>query len=182
MKNQAEDKKFKGYIHVYTGNGKGKTTAALGLALRAAGHGFKTYFGQFLKGQDYGELSAVHKLSPLITIEQFGRKGFIHVTENPDQEDIDRARQGLDKCTRMMESRKYRIIVLDEVNVAVHFNLFTEQDIHAFLDKKPDSMEVILTGRYAPESIIRRADLVTEMKEIKHYYKKGIQARIGIEK
>ena len=182
MEKKTDDKKFKGYIHVYTGNGKGKTTAALGLALRAAGHGFKTYFCQFLKGQDYGELSAIRKLSPLITIEQFGRKGFIHVTENPDQEDIDRARKGLERCTRMMESQKYRIIVLDEVNVAVHFHLFSENDIHDFLDKKPDEMEVILTGRYAPESFIQRADLVTEMKEIKHYFKKGIQARTGIER
>jgi len=182
MGKKTKEEKFKGYIQVYTGNGKGKTTAALGLAMRAAGYGFKTYFCQFLKGQDYGELSAIQKLSPLITIEQFGRKGFIHVTENPDKEDIERARQGLGKCYLMMKSRKYRIIVLDEVNVAVHFNLFSEKDIHDFLDKKPEDMEVILTGRYAPESFIERADLVTEMKEIKHYYKKGIQARKGIEK
>jgi cob(I)alamin adenosyltransferase len=182
MKDTAQAEKFKGYIHVYTGNGKGKTSAALGLALRAAGHGLKTYFGQFLKGQDYGELSAIQKLSPLITIEQFGRKGFIHVTENPDAEDIERARQGLRKCTKMMMSRKYQIIVLDEINVAVHFNLFAEKDILDFLDKKPEEMEVILTGRYAPESLIKRADLVTEMKEIKHYYKRGVQARQGIEK
>ena len=182
MKDRAQGEKFKGYIHVYTGNGKGKTSAALGLALRAAGHGLKTYFGQFLKGQDYGELSAIQKLSPLITIEQFGRKGFIHVTENPDAEDIERARQGLQKCTKMMMSQKYQIIILDEINVAVHFNLFTEKDILDFLDKKPEDMEVILTGRYAPESFIKRADLVTEMKEIKHYYKTGVQARQGIEK
>jgi cob(I)alamin adenosyltransferase len=182
MESRAQDEKFKGYIHVYTGNGKGKTSAALGLALRAAGHGLKTYFGQFLKGQDYGELSAIQKLSSLITIEQFGRKGFIHVTENPDIEDIERARQGLRKCTKMMMSQKYQIIVLDEINVAVHFNLFAEKDILDFLDKKPEDIEVILTGRYAPKSFIKRADLVTEMKEIKHYYKRGIQARKGIEK
>ncbi len=182
MEEQAQDEKFRGYIQVYTGNGKGKTTAALGLALRAAGHGIRTYFCQFLKGQDYGELSGVKKLSSLITIAQFGRKGFIHVTENPDEEDIARAKKGLRECTKMMRSQKYRIIVLDEVNVAVHFNLFSEKEIHDFLDKKPEDMEVILTGRYAPESFIKRADLVTEMKEIKHYYKKGIQARKGIEK
>ena len=182
MEKESRQEKFKGAIQVYTGNGKGKTTAALGLALRAAGHGLKTYFCQFLKGQDYGELEAVRKLSPLITIEQFGRKGFIHVTENPDQEDIDRARNGLRQCARMMESGKYRILVLDEVNVAVHFNLFSEKEIHDFLDKKPQDMEVILTGRYAPDSFIARADLVTEMKEIKHYYKEGVQARKGIEK
>ncbi len=182
MEDRDQGDKFKGYIQVYTGNGKGKTTAALGLALRAAGHGFKTYFGQFLKGQDYGELSAIQKLSPLITIEQFGRKGFIHVTENPDKEDVNRAQRGLRKCKQMMTSQKYRIIVLDEINVAVHFNLFSEKEIHDFLDKKPEGTEVILTGRYAPESFIERADLVTEMKEIKHYYKKGTQARLGIEK
>lgn len=182
MEDRAQDKKFTGYIQVYTGNGKGKTTAALGLALRAAGHGLKTYFCQFLKGQDYGELSAIQKLSSLITIEQFGRKGFIHVTEKPEKEDIARARQGLRKCYKMMKSRKYRIIVLDEVNVAVHFNLFAEKEIHDFMDEKPGEIELILTGRYAPKSFIDRADLVTEMKEIKHYYKKGIQARKGIEK
>jgi cob(I)alamin adenosyltransferase len=184
MKDKAaiRDKKFKGYIQVYTGNGKGKTTAALGLALRAAGHGLKTYFCQFLKGQDYGELSSVRKLSPLITIEQFGRKGLIHVTENPDQEDILRARKGLRKCYKMMKTGEYRIIVLDEVNVAVHFKLFSEKEIHDFLDEKPEKIEVVLTGRYAPESFIKRADLVTEMKEVKHYYQKGVQARRGIEK
>ncbi len=182
MKDREQEEKFKGYIQVYTGNGKGKTTAALGQAIRAAGHGHKTYFGQFLKGQDYGELSAIKKLSSFITIEQFGRKGFIHVTENPDEEDIARAQKGLAKCAKMMMSQEYRIIVLDEINVAVHFNLFSEKDIHDFLDARPEDVEVILTGRYAPDSFIQRADLVTEMKEIKHYYKTGIQARLGIEK
>jgi cob(I)alamin adenosyltransferase len=182
MKERIQDEKFKGYIQVYSGNGKGKTSAALGLALRAAGHGLETFFGQFLKGQDYGELSSIQKLSGLITIEQFGRRGFIHVTKNPDKEDIERAQKGLRKCSRMMKSGKYHVIVLDEINVAVHFNLLTEKDIHDFLDEKPEGTEVILTGRYAPQSFIERADLVTEMKEIKHYYKKGVKARPGIEK
>lgn len=173
---------FKGYIQVYTGNGKGKTTAALGLALRAAGHGFKTYMGQFLKGHKYGELISIKKLSPLIIIEQFGRKSFIHVTENPEDEDIRRAKAGLKKCLRAMLSHKYKIIVLDEINVALYFKLISEKELHDFLDKKPEGIEIILTGRYAPVSIIKRADLVTEMKEKKHYYQKGIKARIGIEK
>lgn len=173
---------LKGYLQVYTGDGKGKTTAALGLALRAAGHGLKTYIGQFLKGQDYGELASVKKISPFITVEQFGRKGFIHVTENPDEEDYRRAKNGLDKCFEAMMSSKYQIIILDEINVAVHFKLLTENQVHQFLDKKPEEIEIILTGRYAPESFVKRADLVTEMKEIKHYYKKGVQARKGIEK
>jgi len=173
---------FKGTIQVYTGNGKGKTTAALGLALRAAGYGYKTYMGQFLKGQSYGELKSVKKLSPLITLEQFGRKGFLHVTERPGDEDVRRARLGLWKCRAAMLSGKYRIIVLDEINIALHFHLLAEKDVLAFLGQKPAGVEVVLTGRYAPVSIIRRADLVTEMKEKKHYYRKGLAARKGIEK
>ncbi len=174
--------KFTGYIQVYTGNGKGKTTAALGLALRAAGYGLKTYIGQFLKGQTYGELAAVRRLSPLITIAQFGRKGFIHVTENPEDEDIERARRGLDKCLRAMLSGKFRLVVLDEICVALHFRLLSEKDVHDFLAQKPRDVEVVLTGRYAPPSLLRRADLVTEMREKKHYYAKGVRARAGIEK
>ena len=180
--NKSKNSPFKGYIQVYTGNGKGKTTAALGLALRAAGHGLKTYMGQFLKGQEYGELHSVEKLSPLITIEQFGRKGFIHVTRDPDQEDIEMAREGLEKCLEAMLSGEYTLIILDEVNVAIDFNLIEEQRVHDFLDKKPAHIEVILTGRYAPESLIERADLVTEMTQIKHYYEKDVPARVGIEK
>jgi len=174
--------KDKGYIQVYTGNGKGKTTAALGLALRAAGYGRRVYFGQFLKGQNYGELISVRKLAPLITIEQFGRKGFIHVTENPDDEDIARAKKGLQTCLKAMLSRKYSIIVFDEINVALRFHLLSEKEVHDVLDQKPEEVEVVLTGRYAPPSLIKRADLVTEMKEKKHYYAKGVRARLGIEK
>jgi len=173
---------FKGTVQVYTGNGKGKTTAALGLALRAAGHGYRTYFGQFMKGQIYGELRSIKKLAPLITLEQFGRKGFLHVTENPAEEDIRRATRGLRRCLKAMLSEKYRIIVLDEINVALHFKLLGEKDVHSFLNQRPVDVEVILTGRYAPVSLIRRADLVTEMKETKHYYRKGLAARPGIEK
>ena len=174
--------KLKGYIQVYTGNGKGKTTAALGLALRAAGRGLRTYIGQFLKGQVYGELAAVRKLGPLITIEQFGRKGFVHVTENPDEEDIRRAKEGLEKCRRAMLSGRFSIVVLDEVNVALHFRLLEEKDILGLLDRKPADVELVLTGRYAPPFLLRRADLVTEMKDKKHYYARGVRARPGIEK
>ncbi len=173
---------FKGYVQVYTGNGKGKTTAALGLALRAAGHGFRSYIGQFLKAQKYGELNSAKKLSSLITIRQFGRKGFIHVTENPEDEDIRRARDGLKKCLKAMLSKKYSLIILDEINVALYFKLLSEKGVHSFLDRKPEDVEVVLTGRYAPASLVRRADLVTDMRERKHYYQKGVPARIGIEK
>lgn len=173
---------FKGYIQVYTGNGKGKTTAALGQALRAAGHGLKTYIGQFLKGQKYGELAALKKLSPFITVEQFGRPGFVHVTKNPEKIDIEKAKTGLEKCLNAMLSGKFHIIILDEVSVAVYFHLISEEKILRFLDQKPKNIEVILTGRYAPESFIQRADLVSEMKEIKHYYNSGVKARDGIER
>lgn len=179
---EARKKSFRGFIQVYTGAGKGKTTAALGLALRAAGHNKKSYIGQFLKGQKYGELLSVKRTAPLITIEQYGRKGFVHVTENPDEEDIQRAKNGLKKCLEAMLSQKYNIIILDEINVAVHFRLITEKDVHKFLEQKPEDVEIVLTGRYAPESFIKRADLVTEMKEIKHYYQNGVKAREGIEK
>ncbi|MCX6569441.1 MAG: cob(I)yrinic acid a,c-diamide adenosyltransferase [Candidatus Aminicenantes bacterium] len=171
-----------GFIQVYTGNGKGKTTAALGLALRAAGRGFKTYFAQFLKGQPTGEIEAAKKLSPLIRIEQFGREGFITVKDGADDEDISRARAGLGEALEAMLSGDYRIIVLDEINTAVHFEILSERDILGFLDKRPAGVEVVLTGRYAPESFIVRADLVTEMKAVKHYGERGIKARPGIEK
>jgi len=172
----------KGYIQVYTGKGKGKTTAALGLALRAAGHGMQTYIGQFLKGQLYGEILSAKKLSPLIKIEQFGRKGFIHVTRNPDEDDIKRAKRGLKKSLEAMLSKKYKIVILDEINVAVEFNLLTEKEVLAVLDQKPEEVEIVLTGRFAPSSFIKRADLVTEMRQKKHYFSKGVRGRDGIER
>jgi cob(I)alamin adenosyltransferase len=173
---------FQGYIQVYTGNGKGKTTAALGLALRAAGHGMRTYFGQFLKGRPTGEIEASKRLSPLLRIEQFGRKGFIKVTEGPGEPDIARARRGLQKCLAAMLSGEFRIVVLDEVNTAVYFNLLSEEEVLDFLARKPAGVEVVLTGRYAPASVIERADLVTEMREEKHYSNRDVRAREGIEK
>jgi len=173
---------FKGYLEVYTGNGKGKTTAALGLALRAAGRGCRVYIGQFLKGQAYGELAAVRRLAPLVTLRQFGRRGFVHVTGDPDEEDIRRARRGLARCLTAMLSESFRIVVLDEASVALHLHLLDRREIDSFLDRRPPDVEVVITGRYAPAWLIRRADLVTEMKDIKHYYAKGVRARPGIEK
>jgi cob(I)alamin adenosyltransferase len=171
-----------GYVQVYTGNGKGKTTAALGLALRAAGHGFRTYIAQFLKAQPTGEIEAAKKLDPLIRIEPFGREGFITVEDGPGDEDIERAKAGLARARQAMLSGEYRIVVLDEVNTAVHFRILPEADVLAFIDLRPAGVELVLTGRYAPESFIDRADLVTEMKEIKHYFAKGVRAREGVEK
>ena len=171
-----------GYVQVYTGNGKGKTTAALGLALRAAGHGFKTYIAQFLKAQPTGEIEAARKLAPLIRIEPFGREGFITVKDGPGDEDLSQARTGLTKALEAMLSGEYRIVILDEVNTAVHFKILPEQDVLDFIGRRPAAVELVLTGRYAPASFIDRADLVTEMKDIKHYFDKGVKAREGIEK
>lgn len=171
-----------GAIQIYTGNGKGKTTAALGLALRAAGHGMRTYIGQFLKGQEYGELRAVERLAPLITIAQFGRSGFVHVKEPPEKEDVEKAAEGLAACREAVLSGAYDIVIFDEICVALYFHLIPLSAVLAVLDLKPRSMELVLTGRYAPPELIDRADLVTEMREVKHYYRNGIPAREGIER
>lgn len=169
-----------GYIHVYTGNGKGKTTAAFGLALRAICAGKKVYIGQFIKGMKYSELDAVNYL-PNLVIEQYGRNCFIK--NKPTREDIELARNGLNKIRKIIEDGAYDIVILDEVNVAVYYNLFTAKDVIDVISKVPKErdMEIILTGRYAPQEFIDIADLVTEMKEIKHYYQKGVMARKGIE-
>lgn len=168
----------KGYIQVYTGNGKGKTTAALGLTLRATCAGKKVFMGQFVKGMKYSETKAVNYLSNF-TIEQFGKNCFIY--EAPTQDDIDRAVKGLKRCEEVLLSGEYDILIFDEINIALYYNLFSVDDVLKLLDKKPESTEIILTGRYAPQEIIDRADLVTEMKEIKHYYYKGVKCRRGIE-
>ncbi|MBC2716326.1 MAG: cob(I)yrinic acid a,c-diamide adenosyltransferase [Desulfobacteraceae bacterium] len=170
----------KKFVQLYTGNGKGKTTAAIGLAVRAAGHGMKTYIGQFMKGQIYGELTALRN-HPFITIEQYGDTKCIR-KEDVTQKHMDQARQGLFKAQDAMLSGKYDILVLDEINVAVWFGLISVDDVIDFLSKRPDNLEVILTGRNAPAALIAAADLVTEMKEVKHYYTQGILARDGIER
>ena len=170
-----------GYVHVYTGDGKGKTTAALGLAFRAAGRGYKTFIAQFLKGRPTGEVEAARKLAPFVVIERFGREGFITITDGPEDEDLARAAAGLVRARQAMLSGEYRIIVLDEVNTAVHFKILHEADVLEFLDDRPAGVEIVLTGRYAPDSFVARADLVTEMKSIKHYYDRGVKAREGIE-
>jgi cob(I)alamin adenosyltransferase len=172
----------KGYFQVYTGNGKGKTTAALGLAFRAMGRGLRTYIGQFMKGQDYGELDAAKMVHQYITIEQYGRDTLIHVQNPPDGADVSMARAGLAKAQEAMLSGKYDIVVFDEINTAHYFNLLSLQEMLDIVSLKPDNVELIFTGRYAPSEIIARADLVTEMVEVKHYHQKGISARDGIER
>jgi cob(I)alamin adenosyltransferase len=172
----------KGYVHVYTGNGKGKTTAALGLAFRAIGHGLKIYIGQFMKGQHYGELEAAKLVPGLVTIEQYGKNTFIHVKDPPAKEDINMAQAGLKKAKAAMLSTIYNIIILDEITTAYHFNLITLEDMLEIIRIKPEGIELIFTGRYAPQALIDAADVVTEMIEIKHYYLNNVSARDGIER
>ncbi len=169
-----------GQVQLYTGDGKGKTTAALGLALRAAGHGMRTYIGQFMKGQSYGELEALRD-HPFITIEQYGDPRCIR-REEVTPEHIAQAQRGLERARAAMLSGQYDIVVLDEVNVSIWFGLLSTEEVLAFLDQRPAEVEVVLTGRRAPPELIERADLVTEMREVKHYYQRGLPARNGIER
>ncbi len=170
---------FKGYIQVYTGNGKGKTTAAFGLALRAVGAGKKVYFAQFVKGKTYSEIEAVEKYLPGITVKQYGLGCFIINT--PTQADIEAAREGLSHVTEIITSGEYDVVVLDEANIAIFYNLFSVRELIEAINKRGPNTEIIVTGRYAPQELIDIAHLVTEMKEIKHYYAQGVEARQGIE-
>ena len=170
---------MKGYIQVYTGDGKGKTTAALGLAIRAVGAGEKVFFAQFVKGKVYSEIEAVQKFLPDITVRQYGLDCFIF--HNPTQQDIDAAQAGFKEISIVIQSGKYEIVVLDEANIALFYNLFTTEELIEVLQSKPENVEIVVTGRYAPIEIINIADLVTEMKDVKHYYYQGVDARVGIE-
>ncbi|MGI9951831.1 cob(I)yrinic acid a,c-diamide adenosyltransferase [Moorellaceae bacterium AZ2] len=169
-----------GLVQVYTGDGKGKTTAAFGLALRAAGHGLKVVIVQFLKTPDYGEHKAFVRLTPEIQVKAFGRRGFIR-RQGIQPEDYELARAALSFAREVMLKREADILILDEVNVAVHFGLLPEEEVLDLLQRRPPEMEIVLTGRDAPEGIMAAADLVTEMRPIKHPYSKGIEARRGIE-
>jgi len=171
---------MEGYVQVYTGNGKGKTTAALGLALRATGAGLKVYIAQFAKGDDCSELHALANLWDLITLKQFGRGGFIR--GKPTDEDIRAARDGLAQARDALISGHYDVVILDEANIATHFGLFPAEDLLDLIEARPANVELVITGRNADGRVIERADLVTEMVEVKHYYQKGVAARKGIEK
>ncbi len=171
---------MKGYIQVYTGDGKGKTTAAFGLAVRAAGAGLHVLVAQFVKGMRYSEHIILDKLSDHITVKQYGRVCFIN--KKPEPADIQAARDGLREVREMMRDGKYDIVILDEANIATWYNLFSVEDLLALLHEKPDAVEIVITGRNADQRIIEAADLVSEVKEIKHYYQKGVLARDGIEK
>lgn len=167
-------------IQIYTGNGKGKTTAALGLAMRAVGHGLKVIMIQFMKGKvNYGELEAAKAL-PNFTIEQYGRPDFVN-PDNPDKEDVRLAQMAWERAKEVVASGKYNMIILDEINVAVSFNLIPLKEVIDLLKNVPKNVEIILTGRYMPETFVEYADLISEIKEVKHHFQKGSPARKGIE-
>ena len=168
-----------GYIQVYTGNGKGKTTAALGLALRGAGAGLRVFVGQFLKQGDYSEIKALSRFDT-VTVEQFGRGRFVR--GRPSIEEKEAARTGYARLCDILTAGSHDLVIVDEGNVAVTCGLISEKELLAMMDKKPDSVELVITGRGASTAVMTRADLVTEMKEIKHYYHQGVTARKGIEK
>jgi cob(I)alamin adenosyltransferase len=171
----------KGLVQVYTGNGKGKTTAALGLALRAIGHEMKVLMIQFMKGSEYGELESAKKLAPYLTIKQVGRETFISKT-NPDPRDLQLAQEGFGMAKKAIQNKEYNIVILDEINLAVDYGLVPVTDILHLIDSKPEEIELILTGRNVKREILEKADLVTDMVDRKHYYEKGVPAREGIER
>lgn len=170
---------MQGQIHIYTGNGKGKTTAAFGLSLRAIGAGKKVFFAQFVKSQIYSEILACTEYLPNIKTRQYGRDCFIY--KDPTQEDIDAAQTGLKEVSEIIESGEYDVVVLDEANIALYYQLFSVDELIEIIKNKPEPTEIVITGRYAPPELIEIADLVTEMKEVKHYYQQGVEAREGIE-
>ena len=169
-----------GYVQVYTGNGKGKTTAAIGLTIRALGAGMNVFFAQFIKGGRYSEINMLEKIGgSSLVCRQYGLGCFI--TREAVEEDKKAAHKGIEEVREAMKSGKYQLIVLDEANVAVKIGLLDTDDLIKLVDEKPQMVELVFTGRGAPDELIMREDLVTEMTEIKHYYQKGIMARRGIE-
>ena len=167
---------MKGYVQVYTGDGKSKTTAAIGLSIRAAGAGLKVYIARFITMGDNSEIRALKKFSDFITVEQIGLGRFIK--GKPSEEDIEAARTGIEKVKSLMRSSDYNIIILEEANEAAKCGLISVKEILDLISSKPEKVELVITGRGADPEVIEKADLVTEMKEIKHYYKKGVPAGI----
>ncbi len=172
----------RGYVHVLTGDGKGKTTAALGMAVRAVGHNLKVFMIMFMKGNvEYGELETARRLAPFLEIREMGRETFVS-KENPEAIDMEWARDGLRLALKILEEGKHDLVILDEINVAVDFGLVPLEDVLRLIRSKPDHVELVLTGRYAHQDLVDSADLVTEMRCVKHYYQHGVEARVGIER
>jgi len=169
----------KGYIHIYTGPGKGKTTAAIGLGMRAAGSGMKVHMIQFMKGRRYSELESIDKI-PNFSFVQHGRDEFVN-KEKPEKIDIDLAKKGFVHAKDVIKKGTYDMVILDEINVAVDFNLIDVHNVIKLIEEKPEELELVLTGRYAHPELTRCADYVTEMLEIKHPYQQGVEARKGVD-
>lgn len=169
----------RGLVMVYTGDGKGKTTAAVGQALRAVGHGFRVYMIHFMKGRDYGEFLAAEKI-PHLTVDRAGRDVFVN-RDHPDPVDIELARDGFARAARAIMSGEYDLVVLDEINVAVDYGLIPEEELFDLLENRAPRVDLVLTGRGASPDLIKRADLVSEVLMIKHHYNSGVDARKGIE-
>jgi cob(I)alamin adenosyltransferase len=169
----------KGFVHIYTGNGKGKTTTAIGLGIRATGAGLKVYMIQFMKGRRYSEINALESIKDF-TVVQFGRDEFVS-KENPEQIDIDLARKGFEHAKEIIKNGEHDLIILDEINVAVDFKLIPLKDVLKLMDEKPEKVELVLTGRYSHPDMVKQADIVSEILEIKHPYQNGIQSRKGID-
>jgi cob(I)alamin adenosyltransferase len=171
---------MKGYVQVYTGDGKGKTTAAIGLAIRALGAGWRVFFAQFLKAGEYSEHKALAQFSDHLTIKTYGRNAFIK--GEPEEEDRRLAQEAYQEIAEIVASGLHRLVILDEANVAVHYGLITVDQILDLIDRRAEGVELLITGRYAHSRLIKRADLVTEMRGVKHYFDRGIKARVGVEK
>lgn len=170
----------RGTVQVYTGDGKGKTTAALGLAMRAAGHGLTVYMIQFMKGRrDNGEVASASRL-PGLVMEQVGRDAFVH-REAPAPVDVKLARKGLARAQEVLTSGSYDVVILDELNVALDFGLVDLRDVLRLIEARPPHVELVLTGRSAHPEVVRAADLVSEILCIKHWRDDGVEAREGIE-
>jgi cob(I)alamin adenosyltransferase len=170
----------KGLVQVYTGNGKGKTTAAFGQALRAIGQGYRVCIIQFMKGRKYGEFLAGEKYLPNLTIHLAGLDSFV-MRENPAPLDIELARQGLALARKAITSGEYDMVILDELNVAADFKLIPLDDVIDLIKSKPAAVDLILTGRYATPEVIALSDTVSEIREVRHHYNAGIKERAGIE-
>lgn len=171
----------KGYFHIYTGTGKGKTTAALGLAMRAAGAGLRTYIGEFIKYQEYSEIKILRERFSEITLELFGNEGLC--INGRDLTDIDRetAKKGFECSMTALKSGDYDLVILDEICIAVHTGALSEDDAMRLINERPESVDLVFTGRDATRRMIEAADIVTDMQEVKHYYTKGVPSRKGID-
>jgi cob(I)alamin adenosyltransferase len=177
----AETRLARGLIQVYTGDGKGKTTCALGLALRAVGHGLRVYMVQFMKGRETGEAkAAADRLAPEMTLRYFGRPGLVNLMA-PAPEDLDLLRQAWDLARQVILAGEHDVVILDEINLALTYNLLSQEEVFQVLRDRPPGVEVVLTGRQAPPELVELADLVTEMRPVKHYYQAGVPARRGVE-